>query len=246
MEHIAQMFNGFMAMEQEKHTNVIEELKKTPTPHGKLVGCSYYAYSSEMTYNSNSILSISVRIENGEQIVRCESKPAFQSCTKSVCKPNHDVLAAVQELVERENLAAWSALKYKNPFQMCDYSSSSSIGLTFDDSSIGGSSIQSVSIDIAAACQFGGEDVIADFRDLLKAASEGAEILSLQTVDTRSGIGMMNMMGGTPQQNTMTPTEPKEPTPIPDGAWKCSCGAIVQSRFCPECGRMRTQDETNS
>lgn len=41
------MSSEFLAKMQEQHTDGIttEQLKKTPVPHGKLVGCSYYAYT---------------------------------------------------------------------------------------------------------------------------------------------------------------------------------------------------------
>ena len=59
-----QMYSGFMALMQGNNPDgkMIEELKKTPIPHGKLVSCSYYSYACGMQFNSNFRLYISVSL----------------------------------------------------------------------------------------------------------------------------------------------------------------------------------------
>lgn len=195
----------------------LEEVKSKHVPHGKLVGCSYYASSSGMQYNSNTLLNISVVLTDGVQKISYVNKPAFQSTTATVYQPKQDILETLQALVERENLAAWSALEYHNPFQCTDYSSSASITLTFDDTSVGGVSRTSVSINVDAACQHSGGDVIQEFRDILETIMQDAEVLSQEVTEAPVyGLGMMGMMA----------------------AWKCpNCGCDTNTgKYCTECG----------
>ena len=35
----------------------------------------------------------------------------------------------------------------------------------------------------------------------------------------------------------------KKPEPVQAGAWKCSCGATATGKFCPECGAKKPADE---
>ena len=86
--------------------------------------------------NSNTLLDISVVLTDGVLKISYTNKPAFQPTSTTVYQPKQDVLATLQELIERENLAAWSALEYHNPFPCTDSSSSASISLHFDDRSI--------------------------------------------------------------------------------------------------------------
>ena len=211
----------------------LDDLKANRELHGKLTGCSYYTSSNGMMYNSNTVLHISLTLQDGAQQITYISKAAFQPTTKTVYKLNQDALASVQELAEQENLAAWSALKYHNQFQCMDYSSSASISLYYDDRSVGGSPYAHFSIDVDAACQHGGGDVVQRFRNLLEAAVKDAEVISTETTGHSAGFMMgMGMMDVT------------SPTPAQDGAWNCKCCGKTgnTSKFCPECGSRRDAD----
>ncbi len=230
-----EMSKDFLARMQAAaaHGPTLEEVKANPTPHGKLVSCSYYASSQGMMYNSNSLLNISAALLDGVQKITCTDKPAYQSTTLTVYLPKQDVLAAVQALAERENLAAWSALEYHNPFQCTDYSSSASISLTFDDRSVGGSGSTYIHISIDAACQHGGGDVVQEFRNILETAMLDAEVLSRQVTEASTfGLGLLTAA------DLQAAAAGSFPNTIHPGAWKCpKCGCASNTgKFCTECG----------
>jgi hypothetical protein len=212
----------------------LDEVRSKNVLHGKLIGCSYYASSSGMMYNSNTLLNISVSLIDGVQKILYTEKKAFQSTTATVYQPKQDVLAAIQELAERENLSAWSVLEYHDPFPCTDYSSSASVSLSFDDSSVGGMSRTSVSINVDAACQHGGGGVIQEFRNILETAVQDAEVLSQKVTEAPAyGLGIMGMLTAPP-----SPAAPVHDTILPDSAWKCECCGHDSNtgRFCTECG----------
>jgi hypothetical protein len=226
MEQMAQDFLQKMNTPADGLT--LEDVKNRHEPHGRLIGCAYFAHSNGMMFNSNTLLDTSLMLVDGEQQISSTVKAAFQPTIKTVYRLKQDALAVVQALVEQENLAAWSALKYHNMFQCTDYSSSAKISLDFDDRSVGGAPRVYVSIDVDAACQHGGGDVITRFRELLDDAVKDAEVISSETGENPSGFMMgMGMMGVS--------------APPPAGSWKCkSCGKEGNtSKFCPECGTRR-------
>ena len=222
-----QMYSGFMALMQGNHPDgkEIEKLKKTPIPQGKLVGCSYDSYAVGMQFNSNFRLYISVSLVDDVQQITYEKKEPFCPVSMLICRPKQDVLGMLGKLVEQENLSAWSALKYHDPFPRTDCFSEVSLTLYFDDREIGGEAASMVSINVSAAIQHGGGDVINRFYSILEDTVKDAE--------ARPNFGMMGML--------YIPDEPPAQTapPVPpEGAWQCkTCGYTANTgRFCTECG----------
>ncbi|SEL51881.1 hypothetical protein SAMN02910353_02804 [Ruminococcus sp. YRD2003] len=199
MEEMSKTFMEKMQAAAAKGPS-LEEVKAVLTPHGKLVRCSYFASSCGMAFNSNTLLDISVVLADGVQKISYTEKKAFHPTVATVYIPKQDVLAEVQALVERENLAAWSALEYHDPFQCTDYSSSASISLNFDDSPIGGRKSVRAVVNVSAACQHGGGEVIQQFRDILETAVQDAEDVSrTESGSSMLGLGMMGMLTSPPQ-----------------------------------------------
>ena len=230
-----QMYSGFMALmpENDSDGKKIEELKKTPIPHGKLVGCSYDSYAVGMQFNSNSRSYISVSLVDDVQQITYEKKKPFCPVSMRICRPKQDVLGMLDELVEQENLSAWSALKYHDPFPRTDCFSEASLTLYFDDREIGGEAASMVSINVSAAYQHGGGDVIDRFYSILEDTVKDAEVLKEVKGVSTMDLGMMSML--------YIPDEPPAQTapPVPpEGAWQCkTCGYTANTgRFCTECG----------
>ncbi|MBR1459558.1 MAG: hypothetical protein IJ595_09290 [Oscillospiraceae bacterium] len=230
-----QMYSGFMALMQGNHLDgkEIEELKKTPIPHGKLVGCSYDSYAVGMQFNSNFRLYISVSLVEDVQQITYEKKEPFCPVSMLICRPKQDVLGMLGELVEQENLSAWSALKYHDSFPRTDCFSEVSLTLYFDDREIGGEASSMVSINVSAAIQHGGGDVINRFYSILEDTVKDAEVLKEVKGVSAMNLGMMSML--------YIPDEPPAQTapPVPpEGAWQCkTCGYTANTgRFCTECG----------
>ena len=92
----------------------LEDVKSNPVLHGKLVGRSYYSSSSGnycslsggTQFNSNTLLDISAVLIDGVLKISYSNKQAFQPTNTTVYQPKQDVLATLQEFIERENLAA--------------------------------------------------------------------------------------------------------------------------------------------
>ena len=230
-----QMYSGFMALMQGNNPDgkMIEELKKTPIPHGKLVSCSYYSYACGMQFNSNTWLNISVSLVDDVQQIKYEKKEPFCSGSMIVCRPKQDVLAMLSELVEQENMSAWSVLKYHDPYSRTDCVSEATLTLYFDDREIGGEAEAEVKINVSAAYQNGGGDAIVRFHGILEDAVKSSEVLKEVKRTSPMNFSMMGML--------YVPDEPPvqtSPPDPPDGAWQCkTCGYTANTgRFCTECG----------
>ena len=137
------------------------------------------------------------------------------------------------ELVEQENLSAWSVLKYHDPYSRTDCVSEATLTLYFDDREIGGEAASMVSINVSAAYQHGGGDVIDRFYSILEDTVKDAEVLKEVKGVSAMDLGMMSML--------YIPDEPPAqtaPSVPPEGAWQCkTCGYTANTgRFCTECG----------
>ena len=201
----------------------LEEVRTVKEPHGELVSCTYSVSSGGMMFNSDSLTYISAVKKNGAAEVTVTKKEAFGSRKTTMYRAGAELFDKVTALAERENLAAWSRLKYVQPYQMTDVSYSAGISLYYDDSSIGGSPYTARQIDLQAVRQQGGGEVETEFFVLLSGTVIGAEVISEESVDDpfKSAPGF----------------QPAD-VPPPEGSWKCPmCGYNANTgRFCCECG----------
>ena len=94
----------------------------------------------------------------------------------------------------------------------------------------------------------------AAFMDPTRAAAHlvGSQAAAMQTAAGNTagamtgfmGMGMAQGMGGINAQNlfAMGQQQPQQPAPQPAaGGWKCNCGAVVNGKFCPECGSKKPE-----
>ena len=186
-----------------------------------------------MHFNSNTWLNISVSLVDDVQQIKYEKKEPFCPVSMLICRPKQDVLGMLGKLVEQENLSAWSALKYHDPYSRTDCVSEATLTLYFDDREIGGEAASMVSINVSAAYQHGGGDVIDRFYSILEDTVKDAQVLKEVKEVSAMDLGMMSML--------YIPDEPPAQTapPVPpEGAWQCkTCGYTANTgRFCTECG----------
>lgn len=217
-------------MDNTQKSKSYAELKALKEEHGTLTSCSYSSSSSGMMFNSNSLSSISVRRDGGDQMLTYSSKLAFGGSILSVYRVKEDVLAKVRELVERENLAALAQLKYHQEIMMTDQSSSENIYLSFDDRELGGGFV-SRNIDVDALSQHGAGEVADELHALLMEAMKNGELLDSKMSD-------QGMMGMGAFANMMMQASDKKET------WTCSkCGSGgLSGKFCTECGAPRPEN----
>ena len=248
-ENAAENLNKLVNDRKKTKGSRLEELKRSEPPHGELISISHSSSSSGMMMNSNAHYSDSICKKDGVWTLTSVSMPAFQNETVTVYKIGEEVVKQIEETVKREGLAAFDGLRYKDPYPVYDYSSSSGISMTFDDSSVGGSPRVYKSLDIAALRQCGLDDTVTELCQLISSGGEDKEIISSEEKQ-RAGMGfMMGMMGITPGGGNTPNTENKTPAPKtapmpaapPAGAWTCKkCGYNANmGKFCSECGERR-------
>ncbi|MBO4869462.1 MAG: hypothetical protein J5585_07095 [Clostridia bacterium] len=247
-ENAAENLNKLVNDRKKTKGSRLEELKRSEPPHGELISISHSSSSSGMMMNSNAHYSDSICKKDGVWTLTSVSMPAFQNETVTVYKIGEEVVKQIEETVKREGLAAFDGLRYKDPYPVYDYSSSSGISMTFDDSSVGGSPRVYKSLDVAALRQCGLDDTVSELCQLISSGGENKEIISFEEKQ-RTGMDlMMGMMGMTPGGNNNSNTENKTPAPKPvpvkdppAGAWTCkTCGYNANlGKFCSECGERR-------
>ena len=107
--------------------------------HGELISIAYISSSSGMMFNSDTLNSLTLERDGEHAKLTVREKQSGGGTETSVYKAELSLFDKLRAIIDRENVAAWSALKYVELFQVMDYSSSEGLTLIFDDSSIGGS-----------------------------------------------------------------------------------------------------------
>ena len=242
----SEVYNA-LSLDLIKQNKLSEHLPKEP--HGELIGCGHSSASNGMMFNSNSYYNLSIKkTSESELTITIKEKACFQPEVRKTYTAPVELLKPIAELVERENMAAWAKFQYiEDPnFKMYDYSSSSSISLDFDDTSIGGYRHEHRGINLSATDQRGLGDITKEYIRLLNECVSHATLVK-EEADPKGinpfAIGMMQYM----QKNGITtnpllPSEPQPPSPpqtqeVPEGAIACPrCEYVSTGKFCPNCG----------
>ena len=222
------------AWPEDGHLPSLEEVRAKEEKHGPLTEAEWRSSRSGMMRGDYSTSSLRLYREKGEGRLVCAKMPAFEAETISTYSVEDEVFEKLQALADRENLAAWSFLKPDPEKQIfvTDVSSSTSLRLTFDDSSLGAEFPVTRSIDREAVTMAGGEDVWDEVYDLLSGC-----------------VIPENLIGTDTKANPYSPLTgkyepgPVETAPAAEGTWTCpECGnAGNTTKFCPECGRRKPE-----
>lgn len=244
---------AWFRMMREKPVLTLKEARAFQTGHGPLTACGWIHSSSGMMMNSTTQEKASVEWNaDGDALLRIEKKEGGGARELSVYRVDKEVSAAIRNLIERENLAAWEYLAYdpsREP-RIYDYSSSSSLFLRFDESISDRRYPVTVTVGSGQASQNGGEKVFSEFHELVYQSRTPENLLS----EERTPADPSNPFA--PFGMGMTPLSAKEWTCAVCGAggntgkfcpecgsprkWTCpACGAENEGKFCTECGRRR-------
>ena len=240
------MADIFEEMRKSIDTTQIEKLPKEE--HGELVSVSYSSSSSGMMMNSNTLFSLMLEREGEHAKLTVREKQSGGGTETSVYKAELSLFDKLREIIDRENVAAWSQLKYVELFQMTDYSSSEGLTLIFDDQSLGGNPRVWKNIDCKAADQQGRRDVISEIRailavegrgELISKSSQPASVMGVMgfTMGAGAPVGMMGMGMAAAMMAQSAESS---------GTWLCPhCGENKnKGKFCMECGSPRPENQT--
>lgn len=185
-------------------------------PHGPLIEFSYNLFSNGMMMGTSTSNDRSLEWkEDGTAVLTVRLNDRGQ-VTTSEYMVTPEAAQKVRDLVAEKHLEKLAEKEF--PVMMYDNFVSVTIRMTFDDSSLGGSSRNNVTIQ-------GGS-----YRNALKTLEDKIEELLKECEDTGelipSGPDTVNIFADFLKEN---------------GKWICSCGSQNTTKFCPNCGSPRPQ-----
>ena len=241
-----QIVKPYFEFKQKKRQ---EEIEAAEEPHGPLIRFSYNLSSHGMMAGTNSGSGREIEWKRDGSIIYTYSSYGGGMNVNKQYKIKPEIAQKVIDLVAENKLAAISKLEIETPV-MFDNFTSSSIVMTFDDSGIGGESDNMCDIQCGpAGMTFRKyEDMI---RELFDEIEESGECIKEDVRETKNGfmgMGMLGMMGNTPQQPAeepvhlmglvaMDPEAGKREAALEK--WTCKCGTENTGKFCCQCGEKK-------
>ena len=230
---------------EDGHYPTLKEVREKEEEHGPLISVTMSSSSSGMMMGSYAKSSLELTRGDGEgRLVHMDMK-VYEPVVTSVYSAEDEVFEKMQAIADRENLAAWSFLREDPDKKMMvyDYSSSAGITLVFDDTSVGGSPVETRSIDYGAVSQQGGDEVWNEISDLLYGCIDPEKLLKTEQEPNPYSNPFTSSGPAVPPVSSGTVTTPHEYSVREDGTWTCpECGySENKGRFCAECGSRRPE-----
>lgn len=219
--------------EINERVRLTETLRQRREPLGALLSCrescgdpqgdSFYVYTL-------------ARTEAGLTLTK-EEKAQYRNRITTVFRPAQDLLTPLEAFAQRENLAAFAALKNGNPFE--------TLTLTYAPAASG--PVQTRTIGVRALREYGLDHLLTPIAKALREGSNGAALLRIQW-DCRScgnsGIeAAVCPVCGAQRDAVILPGQTNTAAQPPDEAaegWRCArCGLLNTGRFCRDCGTPR-------
>ncbi|MCR5328456.1 MAG: zinc ribbon domain-containing protein [Saccharofermentans sp.] len=233
-------------IKEERAEKRRQEIEAAVEPRGPLTRFSYNLSSHGMMAGTSSGSGREIEWNDDGSIVYTYSSYGGGVNSRMEYKIQPEIAQKVRDLVEEEKLAAISKLDIETP-AMFDNFTSSSICMTFDDSSVGGNPCNMCSIQCGAAGM-----TFKKYEDKITALFEeieaSGECIKNETHETKNGFMGMGMLGMMTMNNTPPVDEPVHLmglVPADPGAakreaelekWTCKCGTENSGKFCAECG----------
>ncbi len=239
-------------VQEEEKPLTFSELKQMREPHGALRSVSYSFWSNGMMMNSHEESEVTLkRLENDEAELLIRHESGLTGGQKDVYRVPAATLSEIEKIAERENMPAWSKMKYRpDPrFMPTDYSSSSHLSLTYGDINPKNPQQEYFSIDIAAVPREGA-GIINDIISRMKAAAEIKNLRKHEDIPPKPMNGMMGIMGmkealEVQKKNSTNGAEAGPERKLVfdgQGYWICpECGEHNPGKFCANCGSRRPE-----
>ena len=157
----------------------LDEVRAAKIPHGRLVGIGIRDFTSGMMIGSETFEECMLVPEEDGAVLTIGSKSLGKPVVTRRCRCGSRELEALQAISEAENLIGWSFLKRDMAREtfVPDRSESSTLTLIYEAGSTPGGKTLERSVDMKAAEQQGGTEVLLRLRTLLKEAEETGEAL---------------------------------------------------------------------
>ena len=228
---------------EDGHYPTLKEVREKKEEHGPLISVTMSSSSSGMMMGSYAKSSLELSRADGEgRLVHMDMK-VYEPVITSVYSAEDEAFEKMQAIADRENLAAWSFLREDPDKKMIvyDYSSSAGITLVFDDTSVGGSPMETRKIDYGAVSQQGGDEVWKEISDLLYGCIDPGKLLKTEQEPNPYRNPFTSSGPAVPPVSSDAGTPSFAYTVREDGTWTCpACGySENEGRFCAECGSTR-------
>ena len=236
-------------IKEERAEKRRQEIEAAVEPHGPLIRFSYNLSSHGMMAGTSSGSGREIEWNDDGSAIYTYSSYGGGTNVRRQFKVKPEFAQKVIDLVEEKKLAAVSKLEIETPV-MFDNFTSSSIVMTFDDSSIGGESDNTLSIQCGPAGMT--YKTIEDkIRELFDEIEKSGELIKEDMQETKNGfmglgmMGMIGMMDNAPKENVDEPVHLMGLVAMdPDAGkreaelekWTCKCGTENSGKFCAECG----------
>lgn len=225
----------------------------TPEEHGPVIEIHYSHSSHGMSMGSGTTNSDDiVWQEDGSVIIESrDHSNGNDTYTKYIA--GSEAAEKLRKYVKDAHLAEMAQVGFiPSPFQMTDYSSSSSLRLTFDDGKDGTQVKVTRSLNTGSYWKLQ-SDAVSGMFDIVNECTSTGTCLEMKTTPydifspagTFTGfVGMGMMCGNAPAPADSKPIAPEPAKPAP-GKWICGCGSenSDSAKFCPECGTPRPAEK---
>ena len=218
----------------KKNQPTLDDL--TPETHGPVVSIVTDFSSFGMAMNSGSSGRESVTWQDDGTVLIENKNSSYEKETIEKYVAGSEAAARLREYIAESRIAEMAQIKpIPFPYQITDYSSSSHMTFTFDDSAVSGNPKVTRTIDRSSFWEVQ-TDVVRKIDKLIKECETTGSLTEKTENEKKNtdsglaagmgymGMGMMGFAGMTD-------------IPKPAGNWKCpSCGSENSGRFCTDCG----------
>lgn len=211
-------------------------------PHGPLIGFSYDYSSHGMTAGSSAFGGDSVTWNEDGSVVLTVTSNGQGRRTEQRYRVTPELAQTLRDYVAKHRLAALAEKKIELPL-VYDCFTSTSITMTFDSRSVGGSVYDRRTIQ-CGAMRMTFATLENEIAALLKQCRETGSFLGGETRETDGAPGMLGFLYSV-APGSLRVAAGSGAVPAPIGTqWICACGYTENTgKFCAECGKPRPAQE---